>query len=139
MSWRELLNVGKLFLGNESIEVKTYDVRFTVGAEAADVINVAVQLNDPEGTALAEVGVLDFYLATDAAGLNPVTTAPSGGIAIGTDGALIESVANIAGTMISEVDGDIDIDITEVGIFTFYLVARLPCGGLAISSAITFA
>jgi hypothetical protein len=41
--------------------------------------------------------------------------------------------------MISEVDGDIDIDIEDAGTPTFYLVARLPCGGLTISDAITFA
>ena len=89
MSWREYLNVGQLFLGNKSVPVKSYDVEFTVGAEAADVINVAIQLNDPEGKALSEVGVCDFYLADDAAGLTPSTVAPAGGIAIGTDGALV--------------------------------------------------
>lgn len=140
MSWREYLNVGQLFLGNKSVPVKSYDVVMVVGAEAADVINVAIQLNNPEGKALEEVGVLDFYLADDAAGLTPSTTAPTVGIAIGTDGALIETVANLSGTMISEADGDIDIDITNATTTpTFYLVARLPCGGLVISDAITFA
>ncbi len=138
MSWRETLNVGQLFMGNKSVQAKTYDVDFTVGAEAANVINVAVQLNDPEGTALSEVGVQDFYLSTDAAGLIPVTTAPSGGIAIGTDGKLIETVAAITGVILSDAVGKADIDITEVGVFTFYLVLRLPMGGLAISSAIAF-
>ncbi len=138
MSWRETLNVGQLFMGNKSVQAKTYDVDFTVGAEAANVINVAVQLNDPEGTALSEVGVQDFYLSTDAAGLIPVTTAPSGGIAIGTDGKLIETVAAITGVILSDAVGKVDIDITEVGVFTFYLVLRLPMGGLAISSAIAF-
>lgn len=139
MSWREILNVGQLFMGNKSVQAKTYDVDFTVGAEAANVINVAVQLNDPEGTTLSEVGVQDFYLSTDAAGAVPVTTAPSGGIAIGTDGKLIESVAGLSGVILSDAVGAVDIDITEVGVFTFYLVLRLPMGGLAISSAITFA
>ena len=73
-------------------------------------------------------------------GLTPSATAPAGGIAIGTDGALIETVANLAGTMISEADGDIDIDLTNATTTpTFYLVVRLPTGGLAISDAITFA
>ena len=139
MSWREVLNVGQLFFGNKSVQAKTYDVQFTVGTEAANVINVAVQLNTPEGVALDEVGVLDFYLADDAAGLTPSAVAPTGGIAIGTDGALIETVANLSGTMISEADGDIDIDVTDTGTPTFYLVCRLPMGGLAISPAITFA
>lgn len=139
MSWRETLNVGKLFFGNSSLEMKPVTAVFTVGTEATNVINVAIQLNDQEGKALSEVTALDFYLADDAAGLTPSSTAPTGGIAIGTDGALIESVANLSGTMVSEADGDIDIDITDTGTPTFYLVVRLPQGGLAISDAITFA
>lgn len=140
MSWRETLNIGQLFFGNLSLQVKPIQVVMTVGAEAADVINVAIQLNDQEGKALSEVSALDFYLADDAAGLTPSTSAPAGGIAIGTDGALIETVANLSGTMISEADGDIDINFTNATTTpTFYLVVRLPQGGLAISGAITFA
>lgn len=140
MSWRENLGIGKLTFGNEQLQMKPVQVVMTVGAEAADVINVAIQLNDPEGKALSEVTALDFYLADDAAGLTPSASAPAGGIAIGTDGALIETVANLSGTMISEADGDIDIDITNATTApTFYLVVRLPQGGLAISDAITFA
>lgn len=140
MSWRNYLSVGKLVFGNESLAMKPVQVVMTVGAEAADVINVAIQLNDEEGKALEEVTALDFYLADDAAGLTPSASAPAGGIAIGTDGALIETVANLSGTMISEADGDIDIDITNATTTpTFYLVVRLPQGGLAISDAITFA
>lgn len=139
MGWRENLNVGKLFLGNKSVQIKTYDVVITVGAEAADVINVAIQLNDPEGKALEEVGVVDWYFAADAAGLTPLTVAHDGGTAIGADGALIEVVANLSGKMISEADGDIDIDIEDAGAFTSYLVIILPCGGLVISDVITHA
>ena len=139
MSWREHLNVGQLFLGNKSIQIKTYDVEMTVGAEAANVINVAIQLNDPEGKALSEVGVVDWYFAADAAGLTPLTVAHDGGTAIGTDGALIETVADLSGKMVSEADGDIDIDITDAGAFTAYLVIILPCGGLVISDVITHA
>ena len=60
MGWRETLNIGQLFLGNKSIQVKAFQVVMTVGTEAANAIDVAVQLNDPEGKALSEVGVVDF-------------------------------------------------------------------------------
>ena len=60
------------------------------------------------------------------------------GVAIGTDGALIENVANLSGLMISEADGDIDIDIEESGTATWYLVLVNPFGQLIISAAITF-
>lgn len=140
MSWRETLNVGQLFLGNKSIQVKGYEVEFTVGVEATDAINVAIQVNDPEGKAIDHAAAFDFYLADDAAGLDPSTTAPTTGTAIGTDGALIESVANLSGKLITEVDGDADVTITNPTTTpTFYLVIVLPDGQLAVSTAITFA
>lgn len=139
MSWRENLNVGQLFLGNKSVELKGYELVLTVGSEDTNVINVAGQLNDAQGNAVEEVAMLDFYLADDAAGTTPSGTAPTGGIAIGTDGALIESVDNLSGKIITEADGDFDIDITDTGTPTFYLVVQLPTGGLVISDAITFA
>ena len=129
------LTKGKALFG----DVSTMSATFTVGAEATNAINVAVQLNDGNGQAMARACALPFYLADDAAGLTPSTTAPNSGIAIGTDGALIESVANLSGTAISELDGDIDITLTDTGTPTFYLVLVLPNGELAISDAITFA
>ena len=109
------------------------------GAEVPDDINVAAQLQDGLGNDLAAGAVLPFYLADDAAGLTPSTTAPDGGIVIGTDGALIESVANLSGLVVSEEDGDIDIDMTESGTATWYLVIVLPSSKKAVSPAITFA
>lgn len=138
MSWREYLNVGQLFLGNKAVPVKSYDVDIVVGADAGTTVAVTIQLNDPEGKALSEVGVLDWYLSDDAAGLSVAATAPSGGIAIGTDGELVELVADKVGIMISEADGDIDLVVTEAGAATWYLVLRLPCGGLVISDPIIF-
>jgi len=41
--------------------------------------------------------------------------------------------------LISEADGDIDINITEAGVATWYLALVLPNGKLAVSDAITFA
>jgi hypothetical protein len=41
--------------------------------------------------------------------------------------------------MISEADGDVDINITDAGAFTAYLVVVLPNGTLAISAVITHA
>lgn len=138
MSWREYLNVGQLFLGNKSVPVKSYDVVITVGADAGTTVAVDIQLNDPEGNALAEVGVVDWYLSDSANGVGVATTAPSGGIAIGTDGELVEVVADKVGTLISEIDGHSDLVVTEAGAATWYLVVRLPAGGLVISDPITF-
>lgn len=110
-----------------------------VGTEATNVINVAGQLQDVFGDDLAKAAAVQFYLADDAAGMTPSTTAPTGGIAIGTDGALLESIDNLSGTIIAEADGDFDIDLTDTGTPTFYLVLIMPNGKLVISDAITFA
>lgn len=111
-----------------------------VGAEGgSDDINVTVQLTNRNGAALAVRGAVHFYLADDANGDTPSAVAPDGGIAIGTDGALIEWVADLSGMLISEADGDIDITLTDSGTPTFYLVVVLPTGLLAASAAITFA
>ena len=115
------------------------DAKFTVGAEAANVINVGVQLIDRHnGNQLGEAVGLPWYLSTVATG-QVISTAPSGGIAIGTDGLLIEWTANISGLVVSEADGDIDVDITDTGTPTFYLVLVAPDGKLLVSPAITFA
>lgn len=114
---------------------------FTIGAEAANVINVAVQMIDEmAGAEIGERFACPFYLSDDAAGDSITASAPDGGIAIGTDGLLIEWTANLAGLAVSEVDGDIDIDITHAaGAKTVYLVMVMPDGRLEVSGAITFA
>lgn len=113
-------------------------VAFVIGAEATNVINVGLQFNDAAGVAMATPVCVRWYLSGDSAGLDPSTVAPTVGTSIGTDGALIESVANLSGMMITETDGDVDIDIEDAGTPTFYLVVVLPNGSLAISTAITF-
>lgn len=113
--------------------------KFTVGAEAANAINVAVQLIDREnGNEIANHVGMAWYLSGDANG-NTVASAPSGGIAIGTDGLLLEWTNNVSGWVVSEADGDIDVTITDTGTPTMYLVLIAPDGKLLISGAITFA
>ena len=140
MSWREILNIGKLFLGNLSVELKALSVVMTVNVEAADQIIVDVQLNDAEGNALEEIGVVDFYLSDDAAGAVPTAAVPDGGVAVGTAGGMLETVADAAGKLISDATGLVNVEIDDtVGTPTWYLVIVLPTGGLVISDAITFA
>ncbi len=112
---------------------------FTVGTEATNAINVAIQLKDGSGVDLARRCALPWYLSADANGDAIASAAPSGGIAIGTDGLLLEWTNNLSGLVISEADGDIDVTLTETSTPTFYLVLVLPGGKLAVSGAITFA
>jgi len=114
------------------------DCSFVVGAEATNIINVAIQLKDSGGRDLAARGAVDAYLTTDANGDNLVGTALDT-VAIGTDGVLLPLIAGKAFLLISEADGDIDINITEDATGTWYLVVVLPSGKLKVSGAITFA
>lgn len=115
------------------------DVDFVIGAQAGDVINVGLQLNNADGAALATRAALYAYLSDDANGDSIAATAPDGGVAIGTDGLAIPLVAAKTFLLVSEADGDIDLNITESGAATWYLVLLLPNGKLVASAAITFA
>lgn len=124
------------FQTNRNLKVKA---KFTVGAEAANAINVAVQLFDRDnGNEIDERVGLAWYLASNATG-DAIATAPTGGIAIGTDGLLLEWTNNVSGWVVSEADGDIDVTITDSGTPTMYLVLVAPDGKLYVSGAITFA
>lgn len=111
---------------------------FTVGTQASTTINVAIQLNDANGVALATRGSVLAYISDDANGDSIAATAPNGGWAIGTDGLLIPIVANKAAVLVSESDGDIDINVVESGTDTFYIIVVLPNGKLAASGALSF-
>lgn len=109
-------------------------VEFTVGA--SDTGTVAIQLVDHNGDDLAVRGSVFAYLSDDANGDSLTATAPSGGIAIGTDGLSIPVVADKSFQLVSEADGDIDLLVTEAGGATWYLVVVLPNGQLAVSGPI---
>ena len=111
---------------------------FTIGAEAGNVSNVAVQLLDGNGDEIATRSAVSFYLSDDADGDTVVAAATS--LAIGTDGIALEYISNSAGVLVSEADGDIDINIGDAsGAATYYLVLIMPSGELVVSDVITFA
>ena len=112
---------------------------FVIGAESANTIAVGIQLQDANWTAIGECGAVHAYLSSNSDGSTIVATAPSSGVAIGTDGLAIESIADKKFLFVSESNGHIDIVLSEAGVATFYLVLVMPDGHLVISSAITFA
>jgi hypothetical protein len=122
----------------ELIDKVVASVTFTVGAQAGDVINVGLQLKDANGVDMAVRSSLLAYLSDDAAGGSIAAAAASGGVVIGTDGLAIPIVASKFFLLTSEADGDIDLDITEAGADTWFLIVVLPNGKLAPSGAITF-
>ena len=131
--------LGNLTLGGVALDKAPLRATLTVGTEAANVINVAIQLTDMNGNALANRGSVLAYLSDDANGDSVAGTAPDGGVAVGTDGLAIPLVADKCFLLTSEADGDIDLDITESAADTWYLVLVLPHGEPAVSGAITFA
>ena len=113
-------------------------VELTVGAEAADVINVALQVVDGKGMDLAQQLALFAWLS-DTAGAAVTATAPSAGTAIGTDGVIIvEHTAETILELLTDADGQLDLDIGEAGADTWYLNVRLPGGAIVSSGAIAF-
>ena len=121
-----------------TVENQVADVAFVIGSPAT-VVNVALQLKDADGNDIAEISHIHAYLSdTITTGLGISGTAPATSVAIGADGAIIvEEVSKLAWWLQSEADGDIDLDITEVGAETWYMVVVLPNGKQIVSGAIT--
>lgn len=116
------------------------NVAFTIGAEAADAIKVTIRLRKTAADPIANRDVVRCYLSDDVNGDDVTAAAPSGGVATGASGFILaEEVANIVWTQQTGSAGACDVDITEVGAKTFYLVIVLPDGRIAVSGAITFA
>ena len=112
---------------------------FTIGAESADVINVGIQLEDDDGNDLAAVTAVEVWLFADANG-TAINTNDYDTIAIGTDGVLVERVADKILDCTCESDGDLDIDLTEASTTpTAYVGVKLGAGSFAISGAVTHA
>jgi hypothetical protein len=112
---------------------------FVIGAESGNVINVAVTLRDADGVAIANRANIYAYFSDDAAGAVPNATAVSGTVAIGTNGTVQVLEAKKQFRITSTAAGLFDLNITESGVKTIYLVLVLPSGRLRISNAITFA
>lgn len=112
---------------------------FTIGTENTNAINIAVQLQDANANNAYEHVSLFCYLSDDANGNSIATSAPTGGVVIGTNGLAIPVVTNKAFQVTSESDGSFDLTITDSGTPTFYLVLVMPDGSLVVSGAITFA
>lgn len=123
------------FAGVDTIE----GVAFVVGAEAANVKNVGLTFLDADGKAIKVRGSCYAYLADDAVGAVPNAVAVSGTIVVGTNGTAVVLVAKQQWRLVSNAVGLIDLNITEAGVKTVYLVVCLPDGAQVVSPAITFA
>ena len=114
------------------------DADITVGAEAANVINLAIQIRDGNGDDVKERMWLQYYVSSDANG--DTVNSDLGTLAIGTDGTILgEHTDDVLGLVLSESDGDIDFDFTSTSAQTAYLHLLAPNGKKIASAAITHA
>lgn len=114
----------------------------TIAAEAANARTVPVQLKDHAGIDLANRGVVQMYVSTDATGDAPGDGALTIALTAGTDGAILPGAdASARATFVSEADGDIDVVLTDSadGALSVYLHVILSDGTIASSGAIAFA
>lgn len=109
-----------------------------IGAENTNVINVALQLQDTNGIALAQSVSLNAFLTDAVAGIAVTSAAPDGHVAAGTNGGCIHLVTDKVFLLSSDTQGRVDINITESTAKTWYLVIVFPNGARVISGAIAF-
>jgi len=116
-------------------------VSMTVGAEATNAIIVAVAvLSGHTGTAFSSAIALPFYLSSDSAG-QVLEAGTDAAITAGTDGLVILNGgdSSVAGTLITETTGEMDLTITDTGADTYYVNVILPNGKVQTSGVVTFA
>lgn len=111
----------------------------TVGAESSNVIRASVQLKDGAGSNIAFRANVLSYLSNSVDGSTLLTAEHSGGWAIGNAGLMIPLTANKVARFTTNATGAFNVDITESGTKTAYLVVVLPNGKNVVSSAITHA
>jgi len=102
--------------------------------------DVTIQLTDIGGNAIQQSRAVFAYLAKDAAGAEICAdTTDTTEFVIKTNGLFVETLADLAGFLVSEADGVIDVTITVVDGKTAYLVLVMPDGRLVISDVMTWA
>lgn len=121
------------------VEYIPRSVAFTIGEEGGDVINVACQVKDADGANMDGVLNVLAFLTDSSGGLDIAATAPDGGVAAGTNGKILVQV--VAGKMFwlqTNEAGQVDINITESGADTWYLLVNLIGTIFVTSGAINF-
>lgn len=119
-------------------EGQTLKIRpgFTIGVEADNVINVAIQLFDREnGNELSERAGVTGYLASDATGDTFLVAGPDGGVAIGTDGMMVATTPSLSDALL--VDGNLAISGVAAEKFKTTQTAAYLVNGISKTKAAT--
>lgn len=123
---------------NVAGQYKPAKVKMTVGAEADNVINVALVFQTENGVTVNCATGAQVYLSSDAAGDTIEGSGPDAW-AIGTNGIFLKNGGDslISGYIVSESTGLADLNLTHAGADTFYLCVIVD-GRRFVSSVITF-
>lgn len=109
-----------------------------IGAEAADVINVQIDITDADRGISGRPYTLTLWLSDDPQGLNYTTTAPDTSVTA-TTGALYDLDGNKkVFQAITDANGRLGIDINNTTAATWYLAYGNGFNQFTITSAITF-
>ena len=121
----------------ESVSDTVAGASFVIGAQGGDIINIGIVLEDADGNAITSVAVVTAFLSDDSGGLDVSGTAPGTSVAIGTDGFVIAALtAKLVFILQSDAVGAIDLDLTETGADTWFMVVVLANGTQVVSGAI---
>ncbi len=108
----------------------------TVGAEAGNAIQVAIQANDTRGVALAEHRLLRVWLSDTQWG-GDAAAAPDGGVAV-TAGTTLQTVsAGLQWELLADASGQAALTITESAAKTYWLHAA--AGDRVAAAQVVFA
>jgi hypothetical protein len=115
-------------------------IEFTIGTETLDSIQVDLQVQDSSGNDIAAVHAFDVWLSDSAATGAISTSAPDGGVVVGSPGSeVFEYTADIMKKIVTDNTGLASLFIDESAAATWYLVVEMPDNSISISGAITFA
>lgn len=114
-------------------------VTWTLASEAANVIKVTGKAKDARNRSVAGPLPLRVWLTQDAATLALAGTAPSGTVAIAAKGSiLVTAVAKLVFDLVTNADGEFDLNITDATAGNWHVCVQLPDGGVSVSDAVDF-
>lgn len=130
-----LSDLGNLVSNDIAITRPCVDATITVGDEVANARAITIQLTDANGNDIDYAEVVEVWVFADAT-RQTLATGGTTGIAIGTDGTILETnIAKLRFTVVSEADGDIDLSWTDTGTESVVLAVRLPNGRFVQTAA----
>lgn len=112
------------------------ELKWTIGPDTSNVLNVGIQFCDANYNAIGGVGQVRAYLSDNPDGSTLTGTTPNGSVAIGTNGVAIPLIAKQVFELISNKSGQVDLNIGNSTGHTFYLVVLMPDGAIRVSPAI---